>query len=450
MHPMRPLVIHFVTVIVALAWSLRPVAAQTAAPRQRPHVIIIVSDDAGYRDFGCQGADDIRTPRIDSIAKGGIRFSNGYVSGPVCSPSRAGMMTGRYQQRFGHELNIPPRFSEENGLPLTEVTIADEMKAAGYRTIALGKWHLGYADKFHPLSRGFTHYWGFLQGARSYFPLKKPTRLNRLLRDREVQPESFDYMTDELGKQAAQYIEQRGEEPLFIYLAYNAVHTPMHATERDLEGLDGSARRLKLIAMTHALDRSVGYVLDALSAEGIADDTLVFFVNDNGGATNNASENGPLRGRKGTVWEGGIRVPFLARWPNGLPAGEVCDAPVIALDLLPTCLAAAGAERRGQLPLDGVDLLPFLRGHRDEPPHELLLWRHGDAKWAIRWGDWKLVKQGDDAPQLYNLAADVGEQDDRAASEAARVAKMTSRFETWAGELAKPRWRYGNKRSSKK
>ena len=438
-------------VAVVAAVSLLPTAsAQTAARSQRPHIVVIVSDDAGYRDFGVQGAEDIRTPRIDSIAQQGIRFSSGYVSGPVCSPSRAGLMTGRYQQRFGHEMNIPPKFSEENGLPLTEKTIADELRAGGYQTVALGKWHLGYADKFHPLSRGFDRYWGFLQGARSYFPLKKPTRLNRLLRDREVQPETFDYMTDELGRQAARYIEERGDKPLFVYLAYNAVHTPMHATEGDLEGLKGDARRRKLIAMTHALDRSVGYVLDALEAAGIADETLVFFINDNGGATNNASQNGPLRGRKGTVWEGGIRVPFLARWPNGLPAGQVFDAPVIALDILPTCLAAAGGSRSGQLPLDGVDLLPFLRGDVAKPPHEQLFWRHGDEKWAVRRGDWKLVRQDGETPRLYNLRTDEGEQRDVASQEVERVANLQRTWATWNEQLVTPRWRYGRKKAPKR
>ncbi|MGC6488648.1 MAG: sulfatase-like hydrolase/transferase [Planctomycetota bacterium] len=435
---------------LALVCAATSLSAQTAARAARPHVVVIVSDDAGYGDFGVHGAEDIRTPRIDSIARQGVRFTDGYVSGPVCSPSRAGLMTGRYQQRFGHELNIPPKFSEENGLPLTERTMADELKAAGYRTVALGKWHLGYADKFHPCSRGFDHYWGFLQGARSYFPLEKPTRLNRLLRDREVQPESFDYMTDELGRKAADYIAQRGDEPLFLYLAYNAVHTPMHATEGDLEGVDGPQKRRKLIAMTHALDRSVGYVLDALDEAGIADDTLVFFVNDNGGATNNASQNGPLRGRKGTVWEGGIRVPFFARWPNGLPSGAVYRRPVIALDILPTSLAAAGAAQTGAQPLDGVDLLPFVRGEQGARPHDVLLWRHGDTKWAVRDGDWKLVQQGDEPLQLFDLAADIAEEHDLAGSQPERVRQLRSHYETWRQELAPPRWRYGRQRARKK
>ncbi|MCB9877642.1 MAG: sulfatase-like hydrolase/transferase [Planctomycetes bacterium] len=416
--------------------------ATTSAPPKRPHVIVIVSDDAGYADFGVQGARDIRTPRIDSIAQGGVRCTQGYVSGSVCSPTRAGLMTGRYQQRFGHEKNIPPQWSEENGLPLDERTFADELLAAGYGTVALGKWHLGYADHFHPRSRGFEHYYGFLQGQRSYFPLERVTRLNRLLRDRDVAPESFDYMTDELGRAAAKFIAERGDRPLFLYLAFNAVHGPMHATEQDLVGTVGPQRRRKLIAMTHALDRAVGYVLDALDEQGIADDTLLFFVNDNGGATNNASKNAPLRGHKAQVFEGGIRVPFLVRWPAGLPQGAVYEQPVIALDILPTSLAAAGAGRGGAKPLDGVDLLPFLRGEREGAPHDALFWKMGDT-WAVRSGDHKLLHQEKGAPMLFDVAADIGEQNDLAAAQPERVAALQARYDAWAAQLMKPRWGAG-------
>lgn len=414
-----------------------PLIAQEPA---RPHVVILLSDDAGYADFSMHGATDVATPRIDSIAQGGVRFTNGYVSGTVCSPTRAGLMTGRYQQRFGHEVNIPPRFSEENGLPVEETTIADWLRGAGYRTVAVGKWHLGYADRFHPLSRGFDSYWGFLQGARSFFPLARPTRLNRLLRDREVQPEEFDYMTDELARQAVRYIENRGDAPLFLYLAFNAVHTPMHALEADLEGAEGNPRRRKLVAMTRALDRAVGTVLDALDSEGIADDTLVFFFNDNGGATNNASDNTPLRGRKGQVFEGGIRVPFLARWPAVLGRGVVYDEPVIALDVTATALAAAGVESPKERPLDGVDLIPYLTGRAEGAPHEALFWRQRD-NWAVRAGNWKLLRQGNDAPRmLFDLAADPGEQNDLAAARPERVAELRRRFDAWNGELVEPRW----------
>ena len=428
-----------------------PLASQDRDPATKPNIVVIVSDDAGYADFSMHGADDIRTPRIDSIARNGVRFDAGYVSGAVCSPSRAGLMTGRYQQRFGHELNIPPRFSETNGLPVEERTIADHLRAAGYRTVALGKWHLGYADAFHPLSRGFDEYFGFLQGARSYFPLPKPTRLNRLLRDRTPQPESFDYMTDELGRQAARYIAEPSDRPLFLYLAFNAVHTPMHATERDLEGVDGKTRRRKLIAMTHALDRAVGMVIDALGEAGMLDDTLLFFLNDNGGATNNASRNGPLRGRKGQVFEGGIRVPFAVQWPRRLPRELVYEQPVIALDILPTCLAAAGAVAiaADERPLDGVDLLPRLSTADGEASVRDLFWRHGE-KWAIRRGRWKLTQPGDAAPQLYDLVADVGERRDLAAEHPDRVADLRSRYMAWAATLVEPRWSYGRRSRRRK
>lgn len=413
-------------------------AQDPSTPPPRPNVVVILADDAGYADFSMHGATDLATPRIDSIAAGGVRCSNGYVSGSVCSPTRAGLLTGRYQQRFGHEKNIPPRFSEENGLPVDERTIADALRAAGYHTVALGKWHLGYADRFHPLARGFDDYFGFLQGARSYFPLPKPTRLNRLLENREVAPESFAYMTDELGRRAAKFIAERGDKPLFLYLAFNAVHAPMQALDADLEGATGPDRRRKLIGMTRALDRAVGMVLDALDEAGIADDTLLFFLNDNGGATNNASRNDPLRGHKGQVFEGGIRVPFAVRWPKVLPKGVVYDGPVIALDVLPTSLAAAGAKPVGERALDGVDLVPFLTGKVAERPHQTLFWRMG-ATWAVRDGDWKLLQQ-DGEPMLFDLAHDVVEQHDLAAAKPERVAALRATYEAWAKQLVAPRW----------
>ncbi len=432
-----------------IPWLALSLAAQEAsedvAPPARPHVVLIVAADAGYADFSIHGATDVATSRIDSIAANGVRCTNGYVSGCVCSPSRAGLMTGRYQQRFGHETNIPPRPSEENGLPIGERTVADELRGVGYRTIALGKWHLGYAPHFHPTARGFDAFYGFLQGARPYWPLEQPTQLNRMLRDREPVEEAFDYLTDELAREAVRRIEARGEQPLFVYLAFNAVHTPMHATPADLEGASGPPRRRRLVAMTRALDRAVGAVLDALEREGLRDDTLLVFVNDNGGATNNAAQNGPLRGHKGQMFEGGIRVPFLMQWPRRLPKGRVYDEPVIALDLLPTFLAAAGAAPDGERRLDGVDLLPYLAGEREAAPHDALFWRHGEH-WAVREGAWKLVRQGDGEPMLFDLGRDVGERQDRAAAEPERAAALERRWRAWAAELATPRWGFGDRR----
>lgn len=393
----------------------------------RPNMIVILSDDCGYHDFSMQGSKT-ETPRIDALADGGVRFTNGYVSGCVCSPTRAGLLTGRYQQRFGHEFNIPPQYSEVNGLPLTEKLFPKMLQEAGYRTIALGKWHLGYAPKFHPLERGFTDYYGFLQGARSYWPLEKPTILNRLLRDKEVvTPEKFDYMTDHLADEAAKYIADSKEKPFFMYLAFNATHGPNHATEEDLARAGGE----KIPAMTIALDRAVGKVLDALDENNLADNTIVFFLNDNGGTP--AHDNRPLHGFKGSSWEGGTRVPFAVRWPAKLPKGKVFDQPVISLDIASTCLAAAGVEPSGN-PLDGVDLVPHLSGDNTKAPHDTLYWKNG-AKWSAREGDFKLVAGNADQsgrPQLFDLSKDISEKVDIAADHPEVVSRIQEKYEAWA------------------
>jgi len=397
--------------------------------------VILLADDAGYADFSLHGKAAFPTPRIDSIAAHGVRCTDGYVSGCVCSPTRAGLLTGRYQQRFGHETNIPPAYSETNGLPLGERTFADRMRAGGFRTIALGKWHLGYADPFHPLARGFDDYYGFLQGARSYFPLEKPSRLNRLLRDREPVPEAFAYMTDELGREAAARIAANRDRPFFMYVAFNAVHAPNDALEKDLAAARAAgADRPQVAAMTIALDRAVGTVLDALDDHGLTDDTLVVFLNDNGGAI--GRDNGDLRGRKGSLWEGGIRVPFVMQWPRRLPRGKVVEAPVIALDLLPTALAAAGI-RAEDPPLDGVNLLPFLAGESEQPPRRSLFWRAG-GQWAVRDGGLKLVRVEDGPPLLFDLGVDRGEQQDLAGARPADAARLRGLYEAWESGMREP------------
>lgn len=416
--------------------------------KQKPNIVLIISDDAGYADFGFHGSDQMKTPHLDSIAKNGIRCTQGYVTAAVCSPSRAGLITGRYQQRFGHELNIPAAYSETNGLPLEEETLPTLLKANGYRTIGLGKWHLGYADHFHPLSRGFDDFYGFLQGARSFWPMEEPTRLNRLLRDREPVPEKFEYMTDELGEAASKYIDENKDRPFFMYVAYNAVHTPMHATETDLAevGVNAGPKRKKLIAMTHALDRSVGKILNSLDRNQLTENTIVVFINDNGGATNNASTNGKLRGTKGTPFEGGLRVPFLVQWPARLDKSVTYDLPVTTLDLLPTFLAACDHDKETKKPLDGVDLLPFLTGEQKGRPHETLYWRRGD-NWAIRDGDMKLVTYKDDVEMLFDLASDFEESTNLAKDQPETVSRLKQKFEAWNKEMVAPKWRYQSRRS---
>jgi arylsulfatase A-like enzyme len=446
-----------------LAWLLLPGTVSSvvfdaggAGADERSNVIVIVSDDSGYNEFSLNGSKLFPTPQIDSIAADGVRFSQGYTSGTVCSPTRAGLMTGRYQNRFGHEFNIPPVYSEENGLSLDETTLPEVLQAAGYRTIAIGKWHLGYAPQFHPLSRGFTDYYGFLQGARSYFPLEKPTVLNRLLRNREPVEETFEYMTDELGRAAAEYIEDRGDRPFFMYLAFNATHGPNHATEADLEAVRGGGGNENHRAMTRSLDRAVGVVLDALEKEGIADNTMVIFINDNGGVRSH--DNTPLKGFKGSTWEGGIKVPFVMKWPKQIQGGQVFDHPVISLDIFPTVLAAAQVEAKLEKPLDGVNLVPFVTGKDSQRPHPTLFWKNG-GKWAVRDGDLKLVagnapvmtrgnrnrqnQARDDQDQigLFNVVDDPSESKNLLSDNPQQVAKMKSMYEEWKKDFPKTPWK---------
>lgn len=428
-------------VVLALTVALATVTAAPTGATARPNIIVIVSDDCGYNEFSMHGSTLFSTPRIDSIATNGVRFSQGYVSGSVCSPTRAGLLTGRYQQRFGHEYNIPPVYSEENGLPTNETTLADTLKSAGYRTIALGKWHLGYAPKFHPLARGFDDYYGFLQGARPYSPIARPTRLNQLLRDREpVQPETFDYLTDELGRAAADYIVKHRAQPFFMYLAFNATHDPTDALASDLAKVeDTDPVRRKHRAMTLALDRAVGVVLDELKRQALTENTLVVFINDNGGATTH--DNAPLRGKKGSMWDGGIRVAYAMQWPAVLPKGKTYASPAISLDIFPTALAAAGVARTTGPALDGVNLLPLLTGTPPAAKPRTLFWKMADS-WAVRDGDLKLVNatSATTTPALFDLAQDPAETTDLTASRAADVQRLQALYLDWKRDVKPTLW----------
>jgi arylsulfatase A-like enzyme len=411
----------------------------------RPNIVLIVADDAGYADFSVQGSAVIRTPRIDSIGASGVRFTQGYVTAPSCSPSRAGLLTGRYQQRFGHEFNPPWRNNKSYGLPVAEKTLADLLQQADYQTIAVGKWHLGLVDRFHPSSRGFDDYYGFLGGGRSYwYTAERKDRGNdELLLDRKPDRTPFEYLTDEFGSRAAAYITKYRKQPFFLYLAFNAPHTPLEATAPDLarvasiEDPDAQA----VAAMTVAMDRAVGRVLDVLEQHGLAENTLVVFVSDNGGRLEAGASNGSLRDGKFTHFEGGIRVPFLARWPRELPSGQVYDLPVSALDIVATALSAAGVEP--SLALDGVDLLPFVTGEKSGRPHPTMFWRRGKS-WAIREGDWKLIGTDGkpDGSMLFDLASDPTESTDLAAAQPERVQAMKRSFDAWAFEMVEPLWRY--------
>jgi arylsulfatase A-like enzyme len=433
--------------LILVGGLLMVFAMAGGANAARPNILIIVGDDMGYADIGVHGCKDIPTPHIDSLAKNGVRCTSGYVSGPYCAPTRAGLLTGRYQNRFGFEFNPGPVAGDDVGLPVSETTLADRLKAAGYKTGMVGKWHLGYTEKYHPNKRGFEEFYGFLGGARSYFPLEgNPPVGGRMYRNQEVLPENDPYTTDTFTREALAFIDRHVKDEWFLYLTYNAVHGPMHATEKYLDRFKDvpDENRRTYCAMMSAMDDGIGAVLKKLDDSKLTENTLIFFVSDNGGPPVNSSNNGVLRGNKAQTWEGGIRVPYLVQWKGRLPAGKTYDNPVIQLDFQPTALAAAGIEAK-DAKFDGMNLLPYLEGKNTQPPHESLFWRFGDQM-AIRRGNMKLVQgRGVEQRLLFDLAADIGEQKDLSGEKPEVVKQLTAEYDAWNATLEKPRWGQPNR-----
>lgn len=404
---------------------------------KKPNVLIILTDDTGWAEYGFQGNKQIPTPNIDSIAKSGVRFTQGYVSGPYCSPTRAGLMTGRYQTRFGHEFNST---AQQSGLKLDEKTIAEYLKKEGYSTCAIGKWHLGNKEEFRPFNRGFDEFFGTLANT----PFYHPTNFIDTLKSREVQTVDDDkfYTTEAYGARAADWIDRNSKNPWFLYVPFNAQHAPLQAPKKYLEKfahIEDETRRY-FAAMMAAKDDAVGVILNKIKELGQEDNTIVFFHSDNGGPTPSTSSNNlPLHGFKATTWEGGVRVPFCVKWPGKFPAGKVYENPIIQLDILPTILAAVKAETKPAKPLDGVNLIPYLTGENTGRPHDSLFWRFG-KQWAVRQGDWKLVvaRGGSQQPELYNLADDISESKNLASEKPEVLAKLQASYDAWNAEQAAP------------
>jgi len=425
-----------------------------AAEARKPNVVVIMCDDLGYADVGFNGCEDIPTPNIDRIAESGVRCTSGYTSYPVCGPSRAGFMTGRYGQRFGFERNPQHRVDDPNmGLPRTERTFAEVLKPVGYTSGIVGKWHLGAHETLHPLARGFDFFYGHLGGGHRYLPEdltieghgknEKESYLTKILRNHKM-VETEKYLTDEFSDAAVEFIETSKNQPFFLFLSYNAPHLPLQATEEYLTRFPNLTGKRKIYAaMVSAVDDGVGMVLDRLEELKLTENTLIFFLSDNGGPeTKNASDNGPLRGAKGDPWEGGFRVPYAVQWKGTLPAGTEYHQPVSALDILSTMAELAGASEDPKRPLDGVNLIPYLSGKDSRAPHEAIYLRKFDgAAYAVRRGDSKLViKWRKGAPELYNLEEDIGEQNDLANQYPERVQQLDALRKQWDSELIEPRF----------
>jgi arylsulfatase A-like enzyme len=434
-----------VLLAVAVAFATQA-TSQTAAQKRSPNIVLLYADDAGYADFGFQQdcAEDMAalTPHIDSIAAAGVTMTNAYMSGCVCSPSRAGMMTGRYQTRFGHEFNIPPGYMD-GGLPLSETFMPKRMQPLGYTTSLVGKWHLGYPADYHPNKRGFDWFYGCLQGSRSYYPMKRATK-NRVIQENGVATEEGGYTTDRLGDAGVRFINANKNQPFLLFLSFTAPHGPLQAKEEDLAKLAHITplKRRKYAGLVKALDDNVGKVLQALQAAGLAENTLVVFTNDNGGQTLTGANNGKLRGRKGSLFEGGIRVPMCMRWPGQIKAGTKIEDPVISLDFLPTFAAAAGGVVDPEWQLDGINLLPRLTGAVSKLDDRPLFWRQGKER-AVRIGQHKLHiadLAGGSAHEVFDLSQDIGESQPLADADAEVIAALDKALADFDGEMVASKW----------
>lgn len=450
---------------------------------KQPNVIVFFADDLGYGELSCQGNPQIPTPHIDSIAKNGVRFTSGYVAGPNCSPSRAGLLTGRTPTLFGYEFNPTGPLNEEPnfGLPPKEITIAEALHDGGYTTGLIGKWHQGGTAQYHPHRHGFDEFFGFTHEGHYFVP--PPYKGVTTLLRRKTLPGGVDgrwigkknlhyhtwrsdepdydannpivrggqpvieteYLTDALTREATDFIDRHDDKPFFLYLAYNAVHSPLQGANAYMEKFDHikDIHRRIFAAMLANMDDSVGCVMEQLRKSGLEENTIVFFLSDNGGPTKElTSSNLPLRGSKGQMYEGAIRVPFMMQWKGEIPAGQVYEKPVSSFDIFATAAAnSTGVTAPKQV--EGVDLIPFVTGKNDGVPHMTLFWRQG-GKTALRHGDWKLVRLGkrlgasNDKWELYDLSKDLSETNDLAVTEPERLAELTKIWEKRNAKMSKP------------
>lgn len=432
-------------------FALISILSLPALAAEKPNILLIVSDDQGYADVGFQGCKDIPTPNLDGLAKSGIRFTNGYVSHAFCSPSRAGLMAGRCQQRFGHENNpyYDPNDHRE-GLPTSEKLLPKFLSEAGYVTGWIGKWHLGAATEFRPENRGFAETFGFLGGGHHYLNWKPNLKgggkeYNEPILRNGQPVDVKNHLTIAFGDEGADFVRRHESDPWFLYLAFNAPHTPNEPTPERLAKFTHieNKKRRAYAAQVSLMDDAIGNVLDALRETKQDKRTLVFFFSDNGGQVIPehwaGSSNLPLRAGKGQVYEGGVHVPFVMSWPGKLTAGRVYDPPVSSLDVFPTALAMAGVEMPTDKVYDGVNLLPYLADGNKAMPHRDLFWRIGAGKQlAVRSDDLKLVRLQGEPQTMFNLATDLSETKDLSADREDDTKRLGSPLEAWNATLVPP------------
>lgn len=406
----------------------------------KPNIVIILSDDQGNADAGYQRSPAmVSTPAIDKLAADGVVFTNGYASAYVCAPTRAGLLTGRYQQRFGFYRASDSR----QGMPKDEITLADLLKKAGYTTGIFGKWHLGLTKPYFPTSRGFDEFYGFLgHGAHDYFDLackSDSSNAHNCIYRNEEPINDTGYLTDNLAKEACSFIQKnaRAKKPFFCYLPFNAVHWPLQAPGEDIEKFNtGNKNRDIYLAMLYRMDLAIEEVINTLKNEGVYENTLLFYFSDNGGAKKVDANNLPLRDYKQSVYEGGLRVPFVVSWPDRIKP-TVSAEPVISFDILPTVCAALNIELPDDRIYDGKNLLPVIDNRLQEPLHTELFFDGNDNRWAVRQGDWKLVS-GKNTLELYHLKTDISETNNLADKYPEKVNELKLKYENWRSEMATP------------
>ena len=434
-----------------------------SAKASRPNILFVLCDDLGYADVGFNGSNDIITPELDKLANGGTIVTSAYVTHPFCGPSRAGLLTGRYPHTFGSQFNLPKNseVTVGEGIPLSEKFMSKMLQESGYYTSAIGKWHLGAVEGYHPNDRGFDDFYGFLGGGHEYFPSKFKLKYEKQkaagvetiwdyltpLQHNGTEVDETEYITDALSREAIRFVNDasKNEQPFFLYLSYNAPHTPLEAKEEDkkiFKNIKDDKRRT-YAAMVYAVDRGVGKIVDALKASNQYDNTLIVFLSDNGGHTDKGANNYPLRGLKGDTYEGGFRVPMFFHWPKNVPAGKHYDHPISALDFYPTFAGLAGAKLPLDSKLDGKNIWnAFKAGDNPRKGENIFAMRHrnGYSDVGVRQDQWKAIKAYKGPWKLYNIIMYISETTDLSSQFPKQLEDMVSKAEIWSKTHTEPRW----------